>query len=161
MRYILVGKNKQSLAQSLEHQLKSASDKTWCTLAKRYSQDPSSKNSCGKATFQKGQTVPEFDKLLFSLATKATASVNSAQYGWFVLQPTGAAKPAGTSTEKSVADTIRSQLDQQDRNQHMTDWVAKITKSFCNGGKIKYQVGYQPNPDPCTSLATATNTTTT
>ncbi len=33
--------------------------------------------------------------------------------------------------------------------------------SYCNGGKIKYQVGYQPNPDPCTSLATATNTTTT
>ena len=43
----------------------------------------------------------------------------------------------------------------------MSDWVAKITKQFCNGGKIKYQVGYQPNPDPCTALATATNTTTT
>jgi parvulin-like peptidyl-prolyl isomerase len=161
VRYILVGKNKQSLAQSLESQLKGAPDSTWCTLAKKYSQDPSSKDNCGKATFQKGQTVPEFDKLLFSLPTKRVASVNSAQYGWFVLQPTVAAKPADVSPEKTVADTIRQTLDQQDKNQQMSDWVAKITKQFCNGGKIKYQVGYQPNPDPCTSLATATNTTTT
>ena len=36
---------------------------TWCTLAKKYSQDTSSKDSCGKATFSKGQTVPEFDKV--------------------------------------------------------------------------------------------------
>jgi foldase protein PrsA len=161
VRYILVGKKKQSLAQSLESQLKGAPDSKWCVLAKLYSQDPSSKDSCGKATFQKGQTVPEFDKLLFSLPTKGTASVNSAQYGWFVLQPTATAKPAGASSETSVAVTIRAQLEQQDRNQQMSDWVAKITKQFCNGGKIKYQVGYQPNPDPCTSLATATNTTTT
>jgi parvulin-like peptidyl-prolyl isomerase len=160
-RYILVGKNKQSLAQSLEKQLKSAADSTWCKLAKQYSQDPSSKNTCGKATFQKGQTVPEFDKLLFSLPTKGVASVNSAQYGWFVLQPTAAPKPGGTSTEASVALTIRSQLEQQDRNQVMSDWVAKITREFCNGGKIKYQAGYQPSPDPCAALATATNTTTT
>jgi parvulin-like peptidyl-prolyl isomerase len=161
VRYILVGKNKQSLAQSLVTQLKSAPDTKWCTLAKQYSQDPSSKNSCGKATFQKGQTVPEFDKLLFSLPTKGVASVNSAQYGWFVLQPTAAAKPASVSPEKTVATTIRQTLDQQDKNQQMSDWVKNITKQFCNGGKIKYQVGYQPNPDPCASLATATNTTTT
>jgi hypothetical protein len=37
--------------------------------------------------------------------------------------------------------------------------VTKITKGYCNGGKIKYQAGYQPSPDPCASLATATNTT--
>ena len=160
-RYILVGKNKQSLAQSLESQLKGAPDSKWCTLAKKYSQDPSSKDTCGKATFQKGQTVPEFDKLLFSLPTKGVASVNSTQYGWFVLQPTAAAKPAGASPEKTVAVTIRAQLEQENRNQQMSDWVAKTTKDFCNSGKIKYQVGYHPTPDPCTSLATATNTTTT
>jgi foldase protein PrsA len=161
VRYILVGKNKQSLAQSLEQQLKNAPDSMWCKLAKQYSQDPSSKNSCGVATFQKGQTVPEFDKLLFSLPTKSVASVNSAQYGWFVLQPTAALKSAGTSPESQVAATIRAQLEQQDRNQQMSDWVAKITKDFCNGSKIKYQAGYQPSPDPCATLAAATNTTTT
>jgi hypothetical protein len=41
----------------------------------------------------------------------------------------------------------------------MTDWVSKVTKNYCKGGKIKYQAGYQPSPDPCASLATATSTT--
>jgi parvulin-like peptidyl-prolyl isomerase len=161
VRYILLGKNKSTLAHSLEAQLKAAPDATWCKDAKKYSQDPSSKDSCGKATFQQGQTVPEFDKLLFSLKPKTVGVTNSTQYGWFVLEPTSATKPAGTQTEKDVAATIQSQLEQQDKNQTMTDWVSNLAKGFCNGGKIKYQAGYEPNPDPCATLATATNTTTT
>jgi hypothetical protein len=41
----------------------------------------------------------------------------------------------------------------------MTDWIASLTKSFCSGSKIKYQVGFVPSPDPC--AATTTNATTT
>jgi parvulin-like peptidyl-prolyl isomerase len=161
VRYILLGKNKATLAHSLEGQLKAAPDATWCKDAKKYSQDPSSKDSCGKATFQQGQTVPEFDKLLFSLKPKTVGVTNSAQYGWFVVEPTSATKPAGTQSEKDVAATIRAQLEQQDKNQKMTDWVSNLTKGFCNGGKIKYQAGYEPSPDPCAALTSATNTTTT
>ena len=40
----------------------------------------------------------------------------------------------------------------------MTDWVASLTKSFCSGSKIKYQVGFVPSPDPCTSTTNATTT---
>ena len=161
VRYILVGKNKQSLAESLKTQLTGAPDATWCSLAKKYSQDSSTKSSCGKASFQKGQTVAEFDKALFSLPTKTVTAVNSSAYGWFVLQPTAAVTPAATETESQAASAIESQLETQDRNQQMTDWVTRITKSFCSGNDIKYQPGYEPSPDPCTSLATATNTTTT
>ncbi len=35
-----------------------------------------------------------------------------------------------------------------------------VTKSFCSGSKITYQAGYQPSPDPCAAIA-AGNTTTT
>lgn len=160
VRYILVGKNKQSLAQSLEQQLKGAPKQTWCTLAKKYSQDPSTKSSCGVASFTKGQTVPQFDKLLFSLPTNTVASVNSPAYGWFVLEPTAKATPAGTETEAQAAPTIESTLATTARNQQMTDWVTGVTKSFCSG-KIAYQAGYAPSPDPCSTLATATDTTTT
>ena len=55
---------------SIYAQLKAGNDKTWCTLAKKYSQDPSSKDNCGKLTVSKGQTVPEFDKVAFSQPTK-------------------------------------------------------------------------------------------
>ena len=104
--------------------------------------------------------MPEFDAAVFSAAKTGTllAPVNTKQYGWFVIKLLGDVKP---TAEASVAETIRAQLEQQDRNQEMTNWVTKITKGYCNGGKIKYQAGYQPSPDPCTSLATATNATTT
>jgi parvulin-like peptidyl-prolyl isomerase len=155
---ILVGKNKQALAQSIYTQLKGGAD--FAKLAKKYSQDPGSKNIGGKFTAKKGQDVPEFDAAVFSKAKSGTLlpPVNTQQYGWFVIKLLGNVTP---TPESQVAETIRAQLEQQDRNQEMTDWVGKITKSFCNGGKIKYQAGYQPSPDPCASLATATNTTST
>lgn len=157
VRYILVGKNKSSLTQTLYQQLNGAPDATWCTLAKRYSQDPSSKGTCGKGTFKQGQTTPEFDKLLFALATKAVAKLNTKQYGWFVLQPTASTTPATRTPVAQVGKQIQQQLLQEKKNALMTTWVDGIQKSYCKGGNIKYQVGYTPSPDPCA----ATNTTTT
>jgi parvulin-like peptidyl-prolyl isomerase len=153
---ILVGKNKQSLAQSIYTQIKNGAD--FAKLAKKYSQDPGSKDIGGKFTAKKGQDVPEFDAAVFSDAKTGALlpPVNTKQYGWFVIKLVGDIKP---TAEADVAETIRAQLEQQDRNQEMTDWVTKITKSYCKGGKIKYQAGYQPSPDPCASLSTATTTT--
>ena len=157
VRHILV--KSKSLAESLYAQLKSGNDKTWCTLAKKYSQDPSSKNVCGKLTVSKGQTVPAFDKVAFTSPAKTVhAPVYSAQYGWFVIEPLSAIKAKSSTAEKSVSNTIKQQLLQQDKNQAMTDWVASLSKSFCSGSKIKYQVGYVPSPDPCTATTTAATT---
>jgi parvulin-like peptidyl-prolyl isomerase len=153
---ILVGKNKKTLADSIYSQIKNGAD--FAKLAKKYSQDPGSKNIGGKFTAKKGQDVPEFDAAVFSDAKTGTLlqPVNTKQYGWFVIKLTGDVKP---TAEAEVAETIRAQLEQQVRNQEMTDWVTKITKSYCKGGKIKYQAGYQPSPDPCASLTTNTTTT--
>jgi peptidyl-prolyl cis-trans isomerase C len=160
VKYILV--KSPALANSLYTQLKAGNAGTWCTLAKKYSQDPSSKATCGKATFTKGQTVAEFDKALFSGATNVVhAPVHNAQYGWFVIEPTSNATPKTTQPEKKVAPAIRQSLLTTDKNQAMTTWIASLTKSFCSGSKIKYQVGYVPSSstDPCAS--TTTNATTT
>jgi parvulin-like peptidyl-prolyl isomerase len=158
VRHILV--KQKPLAESIYSQLKKGNDQTWCTLAKKYSQDPSSKTNCGKLTVSKGQTVPEFDKVAFSQPTKTIhAPVHNSQYGWFVIEPLSNLKPKSTTPEKQVSSSIKQQLLQQDKNQAMTDWVSSLTKSFCSGSKIKYQVGYAPTPDPC--AATTTNATTT
>jgi parvulin-like peptidyl-prolyl isomerase len=157
VRHILV--KTKPLADSIFKQLKAGNDKTWCTLAKKYSLDPSSKNNCGKLTVSKGQTVPEFDKVSFTGATKVVhAPVHNIQYGWFVIEPLSSIKPKSSTPEKQVATTIKQQLLQQDKNQAMTDWIAALTKSFCSGSKIKYQVGYTPSTNPCTSTTNATTT---
>ena len=97
------------------------------------------------------------DAAVFSKAKTGTLlqPVDTKQYGWFVIKLLGDAKP---TPESQVAETIRAQLEQQDRNQEMTNWVSKVTKNYCNGGKIKYQAGYQPSPDPCATLTGATST---
>jgi parvulin-like peptidyl-prolyl isomerase len=155
VQYILVGKNKAALANSLYRQLQGAADSTWCTLAKKYSQDPSSSKNCGKATFTKGQTVPEFDKVAFTLGTKAVAKVNTKQYGWFVLQPTAATKPAKKTPVKEAGKQIEQTLLQTKKNEQFTTWFNGIQKDYCKG-KIAYQAGYKPSPDPCVSTGTTT-----
>jgi parvulin-like peptidyl-prolyl isomerase len=158
VRYVLVGKNKSSLAHTLFSQLASAPDSTWCVVAKKYSQDPASKATCGQpsAAFTKGQTVANFDKLVFSLPTKKVAIVNTPQYGWFVLQPTAAIVPATHTPFAKEAKTIANTLLSNKKNQFMTNWVDQTSKSYCSGKKIRYQVGYAPSPDPCTVSTSST-----
>jgi parvulin-like peptidyl-prolyl isomerase len=158
VRHILV--KTKPLAQSLYTQLKSGNDQTWCKLAKKYSQDPSSKDNCGKLTISKGQTVPEFDKVAFAQPTKQVhVPIHNAQYGWFIIEPLSNVKPRSTTPEKQVSTAIKQQLLTQNKNQAMTDWATSLSKSYCSGSKISYQVGFAPTPDPCVSTTPSATTT--
>jgi parvulin-like peptidyl-prolyl isomerase len=157
---ILVGKNKQALANQLYAQLKNGAD--FGTLAKKYSQDPGSKNQGGKFTATKGSDVPEFDAAVFDPASKTNEllkPVNTAQYGWFLIRPLAAVVPAKTKSEKEAESTIKQTLEQQQQQQLASDWMTNVTKTFCSG-KISYGSGYEPSPDPCTAINTPNQTTT-
>lgn len=163
-QYLLI--KSKSLAQSLYSQLKSADEKTWCALVKKYSGDPSTKNSCGKATFTKGQTVKAFDTALFSqqpIGVLHAPVYDASQYkAYFLIRPTTAVKPAKTTPLKSVSATIKTTLLKQKQTDAVNTWTNELQKDFCSGSKIQYQIGYTPSPDPCTSVtSTSTNATTT
>ena len=132
---------------------------TWCTLAKKYSQDPSSSGKCGEASFTQGQTVPEFDKVLFSLPTNKAGKVNSSQYGWFVLEPTAKATAAQTTPLAQATKKIKATILSTKKQAVITAWTAKTTKAYCKPGQITYESGYKPSPDPCTAAGTKTTTT--
>jgi parvulin-like peptidyl-prolyl isomerase len=158
IRHVLV-KDAQ-LAQSLYTQLKAGDDKLWCTIAKKYSQDPGSKNNCGKLTVSKGQTVPGFDKVAFSEKTKVVhPPIHDATYGWFVIEPLSIVHPRQTTPEAQVAASIKADLLKQGKDAAITSWIGDLSKSYCGGNKVKYQVGYTPSPDPC-AQSTTTGTTT-
>jgi foldase protein PrsA len=161
VRYILLGKNQATLATKLLAQLTGAPRSAWCTLAKKYSQDPSSSGKCGEASFTKGQTVAEFDALLFSLPTGKAGKLNTSQYGWFVLEPTAAATPAKTTSLAQATAKIKSTLVQSKKQSAITAWTAKTQKTYCKTGVIAYRAGYRPSPDPCAKSGTTTTTTTT
>jgi foldase protein PrsA len=160
VRYILVGKSKAT-AQSVYGQLVKGGEKAWCTLAKKYAKDASGQN-CGKATFTKGQTVPIFDTTAFSAPAHKVVKpfYDATQYkAWFVIEPLGPVKPASATPEKQVAAQIRQTILGTKQKQAVSDFSASLTKSYCHGSKIRYQVGYTPAQDDCT--ATTTNATST
>jgi parvulin-like peptidyl-prolyl isomerase len=158
VRYILLGKNKADLATKLLTQLQGAPRSSWCTLAKKYSQDPSSSGKCGEASFTQGQTVPEFDKILFSLPTNKAGKVNSGQYGWFVLEPTAAATAVTTTPLAKATAKIKATILSTKKQAVITAWTTKTTKAYCKPGQITYESGYKPSPDPCAAAGTKTTT---
>ena len=154
VRHILV--KSKSLAQSLEQQVKNGAN--FARLAKKYSKDPSSAAQGGKLCVAHGTqsgscitTVPPFDKAAFSLKTNDVSLVHSV-YGWHVIQPIAAVKPAHTQTYKSVAAQIKANLASQQQNTAWNAWLAKMADDY--KGKVSYQTGYQP-------ATTSTPTTTT
>lgn len=153
VRHILV--TKKALAESLYQQLKSGGN--FAKLAKQYSKDPGSAAQGGKLTVSKGQTVPQFDKTAFSLKTGQISQPVHTQYGYHIIQALSAVKAASTTSLSKVQASIRQQLEQQKKNDEITKWLTDTKKSYCSG-KIKYQVGYQPSPDPCSTLTNAATT---
>jgi len=153
VRHILV--TKKALADSLYQQVKSGAN--FAKLAKQYSKDPGSAANGGKLTVSKGQTVPAFDKTAFSLKTGQISQPVHTQYGYHIIQALSAVKASTTTSLAQVRASIRQQLEQQRKNDKVTKWLDDTKKSYCNG-KIKYQIGYQPNPDPCATVTGATST---
>ena len=152
VRHILV--NNKKLADQIESQLKGGAD--FAKLAKKYSKDPGSAANGGKLTVSKGQTVPEFDKVAFSLKTNELSAPVHSQYGWHIIQALSAVKPAKQTPLKDVKDSIKQQLLQTKKTDAMNKWVDGVKKEFAK--KISYQAGYEPTP---TSTAATTSTDTT
>jgi parvulin-like peptidyl-prolyl isomerase len=157
VRHILV--SSRTLADSLYAKLVADHEKNFAALAKKYSKDPSSAPHGGKLTIQRGQTVPQFDKVSFSLKTGAIAKPIHSSYGWHIIQALSPIRPPSVTPLAKVKEQIRGVLLGPKKNTVMANWVKDVQKSFCQSGKVKYQPGYEPTPDPCLSLTTSTATT--
>jgi parvulin-like peptidyl-prolyl isomerase len=157
VRHILV--TKKALADQLYSQLKGGGN--FAKLAKKYSKDPGSAQNGGKLTITRGQTVKEFDKTAFALKTGQLSPPIHTQYGYHIIQALSDIRPAKTTSLDKVKSSIRQQLEQQKKQDEMTKWVDDLKKKFCGGSRIKYQVGYTPNPDPCAAILSNTSSTST
>jgi len=148
VRHILV--NNKTLADQLETQLKGGA--SFATLAKKYSKDPGSASNGGKLTIQQGQTVPQFDKVAFSLKTGQISPPVHTQYGWHIIQALSAIKAATTTPLASVQESIRTQLLQTKKTNAMTAWVNGVKKDYAK--KVAYQAGYAPASTSTTTTST-------
>ena len=150
VRHILV--KTKAEADKLYDEIKAGGD--FAALAKKNSLDPGSKASGGKLTITRGQTVAPFDTTAFLLTTNQVSRPVKTQFGYHVIQPISAVKPAKTTPLKDVKVQIKAQLQEKAKNDAITNWTAETKKAFVS--KTSYATGYAPP-----AAATDTSATTT
>lgn len=111
----------QKQAQQVLGKLQHGGD--FAKLAKQYSQDPGSKDKGGDLGWLvRGQTVPEFEKVAFSLPVGGLSGLVKTQYGFHIIKILGK-ETAHTKTFQEV----RGQIEQSmlaDRIQQQSDQIA-------------------------------------
>jgi parvulin-like peptidyl-prolyl isomerase len=132
----------KALADDVYEQLKSGGDFT--ALAKKYSQDPGSKDNGGKYTVRRGETVAPFEQTAFNLDVGAVSRGIKTEYGYHLIEPLGEPKPGSVTPLAKVSGEIESQLLDQKKQEILTEWAAKVQKDY--DGKVQYAAGFEP-PD--------------
>lgn len=159
VRHILV--NSKSLAETLYTKLQNGA--SFAALAKKYSKDTGSAANGGKLCVAHGgtsgacqQTVAPFDKAAFSLKTDEISHPVHSVYGWHIIEPLGAVKPAHVQTFAEVKSQIQANLASQQKQTAWQAYLAKMAKDF--KGKVAYQTGYTPatTTTPTTPAPTTT-----
>lgn len=150
MRHILV--KDLAKANAIYAQLKAGAD--FATLEKKSSLDTATNQQGGTLNVTKGQTVPEYEKVAFSLKTGTFSTpVHSKQYGYFIIKPVEDLKPAKTKTYDEVSKQITKTLLDSKKNAALTAWSTNLTKIY--DGKVKYALGFEP-PAAATTPSTTT-----
>ena len=136
VRHILV----KTRAQAEQARAELAAGATWKEVAKKYSTDPSTKNTGGDlGAVQPGMMVPAFDKAAFDLKVKTVSKPVKTQFGWHILEVTKIT-PAKKSTLKKVHDQIEQTLLGQNQQKAWQRWLNKSKKD----ASPVYAAGYDP-----------------
>ena len=138
VRHILV--KQKAKADEIYSQVKGGAN--FASLAKRFSQDASTKGRGGKMPVTKGSTVPPFDKTAFSLETGEIAKPFKTQVGWHVIEALSAVKRAKTMPLADVKKSIGEQLLQKKKTETLEKWLKQTKEKY--EGETVYAAGFQP-----------------
>jgi len=158
IRHILV--KDKALADKIYAQLAS-SDAQFGALAKKYTIDPGSKKNGGKlGSIQKGQTVPTFDKVAFSIPTGKVSKPVKSSYGWHVIEATADTVPASQRPlDKALKTQIRGSLLTTKKQSVANKWFKTFQKKIEK--TVRYATGFAPAKTTSTAASTAATAQTT
>jgi parvulin-like peptidyl-prolyl isomerase len=154
IRHILISEKKEgdevdfakskAEADRIYAALKGGADFT--ALAKESSDDPGSKDTGGKLSITRGQTVPEFDKTAFELKEGAISQPVKTTFGYHIIEALSPVRKAKTTPIAKVRASIRTTLLQEKKTTFMTEWVEDLTEKY--EGKVSYAAGFEPPEIP-------------
>jgi len=133
-------------AQDLLKQLRSGAD--FAELARKNSEDPGSAAKGGDLDWiTRGQTVPEFEKVAFSLKPKEISDVVKTQYGFHIIQvlehQPARVKPFEEVRAELAAEAKRAQV--YERMQNISDQIrSALVRSRDEAEKIARANGIRP-----------------
>ena len=153
VRHILV--KTRALAESILAELKAGGD--FAALAKKHSTDTGSKETGGKLTITRGQTVAPFDKQAFALAKNVVSAPVKTEFGFHLIEPLSEVKKAAQTPLAKVEKDIRQQLLQTKKNETMTKWVDELKREYED--KVSYAAGFSPPPAATGTTSTSTSDT--
>jgi peptidyl-prolyl cis-trans isomerase D len=130
-------------AEDVLAQLKKGGD--FATLAKKYSEDPSSANGGDLGFFGRGQMVPPFEKAAFSLPIGQVSELVTSQFGFHIIK-VSERQTARTQPFEEVVNLIRPTLAQRKADQMAQDLADKAYSRARTNTKFE-QVAKELNLD--------------
>jgi peptidyl-prolyl cis-trans isomerase C len=116
----------------------------FAAVAREVSEDQYSAPKGGDLDFfQKGQMVPEFEKVAFSSKVGAVSNVFESKFGYHFLKVTDT-KPAGKVPLEEIKEKISQFLQNKSREKAIRDFIEKLEQQ----AQIKYNI-----PIPATPVA--------
>jgi len=128
----------EEIHQKAEDVLKQANKKgaNFEELAKKYSEDPGTKDKGGDLGWiTQGQTVPEFEKVAFSLPKGSISDLVKTQYGFHIIKVLDK-ETAHTKTFDEVKDSIRAPLMLAKADKQGADIADKLSAAIRQSNKI-------------------------
>jgi peptidyl-prolyl cis-trans isomerase D len=105
-------------------------------LAKKYTEDPGTKDKGGDLGWLvQGQTVPEFEKVAFSLPKGQISDLVRTQYGFHIIKVLDK-ETAHTKPFEEVKETLRPQLLRDEVDRQATDISGQLSAAIRQSNKI-------------------------